>query len=201
MCYLTTELPGIKPQNRQFKTSGVTNHRQPRQCRGAQEAQNVDLNWHWRFKGGLRPVANVCRGGGKNYSYATVYLPNQYTTRPHSDTRLRVVSYWLFGSLVFWYAWALMMRSMLPDQPNWLATRAHGDVVRRSVITAFSIWPVHITPLIQPILLNTSPYQGTFTPFSAMTLLTGHQEERIRNRLIKYDTSKLLRLQDNVAAK
>jgi len=32
----------------------------------------VDLNWRQRFKGGLGPVANVCRGGeGRNYSYVT----------------------------------------------------------------------------------------------------------------------------------
>ena len=35
----------------------------------------VDLNWHYRFNGGLGPVANVCRwGGGKNYSHATASL-------------------------------------------------------------------------------------------------------------------------------
>ena len=32
----------------------------------------VDLNWHYRFKGGLGPRSECLPGGGgKNYSYAT----------------------------------------------------------------------------------------------------------------------------------
>jgi len=49
--------------------SGITSHQHPRQCWGG---QNVYLNWHLKFKGGLGPVANVCRGP-KSYSYATAF--------------------------------------------------------------------------------------------------------------------------------